>query len=613
MATRTGVTAATALEDPPGALSAAEAQAALYAQFAPPAPQPGAFRTLLQYARPHRGVLVITLLLSLLASAAGLAQPMVARSTLDGLTTGGGVLGPVLLLLGLLIGGMAVTGLNAWLQQRTSQRVIRQVRRGLVHRLIRVKVAELDSRQPGDLSARVTSDSTLLQSAATDGLVMIVSGGLTLIAAVVLMATLHLGLLLITLGVLVVVGLLLMVVLPKIRLSVARAQESVGAVGAALERILGAARLVKANGAEARETEQANAAVDSAYEAGLTSAKYTAVVSMISGVSVQLAFLAVLGVGGMFVAAGSLSLSALIAFLLYLFYLSDPIVSLIGGFSTLQTGLGAIGRIEEVQNIPAEDDVDLDTAPAPRKPPTVTVRGVHFQYADRSPALTGVSFTARARAQTALVGPSGAGKTTLFGLLQRFYEPEQGEILLDDVDIATLPRGEVRRRLAYVEQDATTLSGTVRQNLLYSAPEATDAEIEEVLRATMLTDFVAGLPQGLDTSVGSRGVTLSGGERQRLAIARALLRRPDVLLLDEATGQLDSRNEQALRTTIARAAEQCTVLLIAHRLSTITEADQIVVLEQGQVRATGSHQSLVDGDDLYRELAATQLLTGAAK
>ncbi|MFE9884736.1 ABC transporter ATP-binding protein [Streptomyces scopuliridis] len=576
----------------------------------PPATPP--LRVLLRYARPHRTVLLATLLLVLAASAAGLVQPLVAQHVLDGLSDGRGVLGPVLLLAALVVLGAGLTGLQSWWQQRTSERVVRQIRRDLVFRLIRLRVPELDRRPPGDLISRVTSDSALVQNAATEGLVMVSNGVLSILGAVVLMGVVHLGLLGVTAAVLIAVALVMVLVLPRIREAVARAQESVGAVGAALDRTLGAARTVKANGAEGRETERAGEAIEGAYRAGLAGARYVALVKVLSGVSIQAAFLAVLGVGGALVAAGSLEASALIAFLLYVFYLASPVGSLVAGLSMLQQGLGAVGRIEQVKHMPVEDDVDdpregLAAVAAPGAPP-VEFRDVRFSYPGRAPALRGISYTVPGGTQTALVGLSGAGKTTMFALLQRFHEPASGQIRIDGVDIATLPRSEVRRRIAYVEQESPVMAGTIEDNLRYAATGASDEDIAEVLRLTRLDTLIDRLPDGLRTEVGNRGVTLSGGERQRLAIARALLRRPEVLLLDEATAQLDASNERALREAVDQAARRCTVILIAHRLSTVTGADQIVVLEHGLVRAAGTHAELVEADVLYRELASSQML-----
>ncbi|MFJ3192228.1 ABC transporter ATP-binding protein [Streptomyces griseoviridis] len=578
-------------------------------------------RALLGQARPYRLALSGSLLLALAASGSGLVQPLVARSVLDSLADGVTVTGPLVLLGVLVVAGALLTGLQSWWQQRTSEQVVRSIRRDLVFRLIRLKVPELDRRPPGDLVARVTSDSALVQNAATQGLVMITNGLLTVLGAIALMGTVHLGLLGVTLGVLCGTGAVLGLILPRIREAVARAQRSVGAIGAALDRSLGAARTVKANGAETRETARAEAAVQEAYEAGLTGAKYVALVQVLSGVAIQAAFLAVLGVGGALVAAGDLDASQLIAFLLYVFYLASPIASLLGGLGMLQQGLGAIVRIEQVKKLPAEDDVDLpdrDPALAPAgsrgaRPvaPPVEFDAVHFAYPGRGPALRGVAFTVPGGTRTALVGLSGAGKTTMFALLQRFYEPDAGAIRIGGLDIAALPRAEVRRRIAYVEQESPVMAGTLRENLRYAATGASDEAIADVLRLTRLDSLIARLPEGLDTEVGNRGVTLSGGERQRLAIARALLREPEVLLLDEATAQLDASNEQALREAVDQAARRCTVVLIAHRLSTVTDAEQIIVLQDGLIRAAGSHDDLVATDPLYRELAASQMLVPA--
>ena len=240
-----------------------------------------------------------------------------------------------------------------------------------------------------------------------------------------------------------------------------------------------------------------------------------------------------------------------------------------------------------------------------------TFTGVTFTYAGASqPALSDITLSVPARGLTAVVGPSGSGKTTMFSLLERFYEPQAGIITFAGRDLRNWSREELRAEIAYVEQEAPVLAGTLADNLRYAAPGATDAELAAVLAATRLDGLIARLPGGLETEVGSRGVGLSGGERQRIAIARALLRSPRLLLLDEASSQLDAVNEQALRDVVADLARSRAVMTIAHRLSTVVAADQILVLEGGRLRASGTHRELVALDDLYRTLARTQLTAG---
>jgi ABC-type multidrug transport system fused ATPase/permease subunit len=234
---------------------------------------------------------------------------------------------------------------------------------------------------------------------------------------------------------------------------------------------------------------------------------------------------------------------------------------------------------------------------------------VFFRYPGTESAVHhGVSFDVPPGGVTAFVGASGAGKSTLFALIERFYEPDSGQITLDGRDIGHWPLGRLRSAIGYVEQDAPVLAGTLRENLLLGVEDASDEDIDRVLVSTRLDGLIARLPDGLDTKVGHRGNTLSGGERQRIAVARALLRRPRLLMLDEVTSQLDALNELALREAIEHAAKETTVLVVAHRLSTVVRADRIVVMEAGRVRAIGAHHELVETDDLYRELAATQLI-----
>jgi ABC-type multidrug transport system fused ATPase/permease subunit len=564
-------------------------------------------RALLVHVRPHRRTLALAAVLGLLGAAAGLAQPLAAREVIEALAADESLTKPLVILSALVAAAAVVTAVHFWLLERTAQRIVLRARHALTGRVLRLRMGELDRLAPGDLVARATSDTTLLGEVSSTGLVQLFNGTIALAAAIVLMALLDLPLLLVTLVVLVLIAATTGVILPRIMRATERAQAAVGEMGSVLERVLGAIRTVKASGAEGRETAALEQAAGNAYAEGMRNARYQALVGTSTGLAVQVAFLAVLGVGGARVADGSLAVGDLIAFLLYLFYISDPIAGIAQGAVQLQAGIAAVRRLEDVGTLTVEEDEAL-TAAAGATGPLVRFDEVGFRYRDEGPmVLERVNFDVPARGLFALVGPSGAGKTTLFALLERFYDPTEGSISFAGRDLRAWPRAELRAEIAYVEQEAPVLAGTLRGNLLYAAPEATEQDLAAVIAATRLEGLLATLPDGLDTEIGARGTTLSGGERQRIAIARALLRSPQLLLLDEASSQLDAVNEAALRAAVANAAAERAVVAIAHRLSTVVAADRILLVEGGRVRAQGTHVELVEVDELYRELAATQL------
>nr|WP_308800881.1 ABC transporter ATP-binding protein [Streptomyces polyasparticus] len=570
------------------------------------------WRALYRHFRPHRWIVALGALLTLVGAVTGLAQPLAAKALVDRLGGDESIVGVLVLLTALVVAGTAIESVGAYVLERTAESVVLAARRTLVGRMLRLRISEVERTQPGDLMSRVTSDTTLLRAVTTQSVVSAVSGGLTSVATIVLMGLMDPVLLGVTVGVIVLIGGAVTFVMPKISQATARAQEAVGAISTALERAFGAFRTVKASGAEERESKAVEEAAQEAWRHGVRSAKWQAVAWSSVGLAVQVSFLAVLGIGGARVASGAISVSTLVAFLLFLFYLIDPVSRLVEAATQYQVGAAAIARIVQAERMETEETAG---SPGPRDaaPASVAFEDVRFRYREELPYVHhGVSFEVPGPGMTAFVGPSGAGKTTVFGLIERFHEASGGRILVDGRDVRSWPLADLRAQIGYVEQDAPVLAGTLRENLLFGAPDATDGEVHDVLVRAKLDALVERLPDGLDSLVGHRGSQLSGGERQRVAIARALLRRPRLLLLDEATSQLDAVNELALRDVVTEISRDVTVLVVAHRLSTVTLADRIVVMDAGRVRAVGTHQELVASDPLYGELAATQFLASAA-
>jgi ABC-type multidrug transport system fused ATPase/permease subunit len=579
------------------------------------------FRQLLPYILEHRGLLAAALVLSLVGAAASLAQPLLAGQVV-GIVEDGGALGSLVwLLVALLVVGAILGGVQHYLLQRIGTSVVFSARSALVRRMLRLPISDFDRRRTGDLVSRVGSDTTLLYAVITQGLLDAVGGAITFVGALIGMLVVDPVLLGLTLAVIVFALGSGALISSRIRPASKEQQERVGALASAVERSIGAIRTVRAANATERETDDIIVEAEAAKRAGFKVAKISAMVVPIAGIALQVAFLVVIGVGGYRVASGAIEISSLVTFILFLFLLVMPLGSALGAVNSVNQALGALGRIQEIIDLPSETDGDARVEPAAPVVTSAAIRfdDVRFSYAvppaedPEAPAeirevLKGVTFEVPRGSRVALVGPSGAGKSTVFALVERFYDPDSGVVRLDGRDVRGLARDDLRAQIGYVEQDAPVLAGSLRDNLKLASPDATDAQCIQVLRDVNLGAVLDRDPAGLDAAVGEDGIMLSGGERQRLAIARALLAAPPILLLDESTSSLDGMNEQLLREAIDAVAADRTLLVIAHRLSTVVDSDVIVVLENGEVIGIGTHSELVKSTPLYRDLAKHQLL-----
>jgi ABC-type multidrug transport system fused ATPase/permease subunit len=583
---------------------------------APKGPFLPRLKVLWAFVRPHRRTLLLGLVLGLGTTAATLATPMVTKWVLDTLGTGESLTPAVLTLVGLLVVGL-VLGLWQWVLLGTlAERVVLDARSSMVKRYFRARIGALTGRPTGELVTRVTSDTVLLREAASSSLVNLVNFAVSLVGTIILMGVLDIVLLGTTLAAIVVIAVLVGGLMPRIAKAQEKAQESLGSLGGTLEGGLRAIRTIKASRAEGRQIDRVLDDAQASAAHSVRAVRTEAVAWTIAGGGIQLAIIVILALGAWRVDQGLLAVSSLVAFLLYAFQIVEPVTGLTMNVTQLQAGIAAAGRISEIQAIEPEEDLVGDdprpvqvgasgraTASGPSVAARLTFEGVTARYLPGGePVVRGLDLEVPQRGQVAIVGPSGAGKTTTFSLLLRFLLPESGRILLDGVPYDDLTFDDVRRRFAYVEQETPVVPGTIRENLQLAQPGASEEDMWAALAKVRLDAKVRSLDDGLDTSL--VGTTVSGGERQRVALARAVLHAPDVLLLDEATAQVDGLTEAAVHAVIEDLARERAVVTIAHRLSTVIDADLILVMEDGRIRARGTHAELLATDELYRELVA---------
>ena len=571
----------------------------------------GFLRRLIPRVRPYRGQLLVALVLIVVSTAVGLVFPLIVRQLLDAafLAANGARLNQVAVGLLVLFAFQAVINFGqSYLMAGVSERVIADLRKDLFGHLAMQPPGFFSMRRVGELSSRIAADPAMIQQVLRFGVPELMRQGLFLIGALTLVTLTNPRLTLVTLTAIpfaILVGWFFGRRVRKVSTSI---QDILAVAIARAEQVFTQIRVVQSFTREAWEAErfavEINKTRDLGLKRGVERASLTGVVTFTAFGAVVL----VLWEGGRLVLAGALTPGTLVAFLLYAVTISGAITSMAGFWSQFQESAGAAKRIFELLDHPHELIERVDARPLPEP-----VRGVvhyedvWFRYAeDQNWVLAGIDVDIEEGSTVALVGSSGAGKSTLASLLPRFFDVQKGRVCVDGIDVREVRLGELRSAVGIVPQEPMLFAGSVRENLLYGNADASEVEMIEAARAAHAHEFVSGFPRGYDELVGERGVTLSAGQRQRIAIARVMLKRPRLLVLDEASSSLDAESERLVQDALERLMSRCTTLVIAHRLSTVIRADRILVLEGGSIVDRGTHNELLGRSEVYARLYRSQ-------
>lgn len=564
------------------------------------------FIQLIKDTKPSIWMISIAVFLSVINTLVGLVIPLVTKTLVDTLSFTNIDYRIILLLIVAFVGQAVAGGVSVYLLSVIGQHIVAQLRVRLWDKLIVLPVAFYDKFRSNEMVSRMINDTAVLKGLITDHLISFFTGMISMVGAIIILLFIDWQM---TLVLFIAVPLMVFILIPlgrKMRTISRELQHHTAQFTAYISQILGDIRLVKVSNAEKNERVNAREEIDVLFQFGKKEGKVQALVTPLVSFVMMSLLVVIIGYGGMRVATGDITPGGLVAFILYMFQIMLPLAQFSRFFTELQKAKGATERIMMILEEPVELLTDGKEQFHINQP--ITIKNVSFAYETTEEILQNISFTAHPGTVTAIVGPSGSGKTTLFSLLERFYDPTEGDIYLGEDSLRTLSLSTWRKQIGYVSQENPIIAGTILENITFGLEAVPSKEkIEKALQMAYAKEFVYELPDGIETEVGERGIKLSGGQRQRIGIARALLRDPQILMLDEATSSLDSKSEIEVQKALDNLMKGRTTFVIAHRLSTIMDAHHIIFLDKGVITGNGTHEELMKSHVLYKEFTKQQL------
>jgi ATP-binding cassette subfamily B protein AbcA/BmrA len=565
------------------------------------------FLDLVQLNKLPKSLIALVLGLSLISTIAGLIVPWFTKDAVNVMTTGSLTMSTIFLLVGAILVQAIMSSFATYNLAYLGGIVVANLRKKIWSKTLVLPIPYFDKNQSGETVSRINNDTSIIRELISNQLVSMFTGLVSLVGSLCILFYLDWSM---TLVMLIAIPIIVFVMRPigmKMRGISKGIQEKTAVFTSLLTQVVSEIRLVKAYAAEPVEQRQGEKEIDSLFQYGLKESRIVSILQPLMGLIMMSMLVMIIGYGGMRVASGDLTAGDLVAFILYLFQIIIPVTTMTQFFVGLQKAMGATERIAEILEHETEEDAEMSTTL--RVDPTlpIHIENVSFAYEGKEAILQHVNFDIQPGKVTALVGPSGSGKTTFFSLMERFYVPTSGVIRLGEQSIHEFSLRDWRSCISYVSQESPLLAGTIRDNISYAMNrEVSEEELLHAAKMAYADEFILDLPDGFDTEVGERGIKLSGGQRQRIAIARAILHDPKILMLDEATSNLDSASEQVVQEALQNLMKDRTTLVIAHRLSTVVDADQIVVLEKGVLTGKGTHEELLKTNALYQQLVQQQ-------